>query len=121
MRSTIWRKTPRTDLPFAKIPSRRREGEYEHYDVTECQQHNQDILVGAKDSDFAGDTSQHRRSLTGIVVKLAGGVVLASSTSYQKTIALSSTEAEFTATALAGKSILYLRTIMEKIGLPQEQ
>ena len=53
-------------------------------------------------------------------MKLAGGAVLYSS-SYQATTATSSTEAEFTAAAQAGKSILYLRTIMDEIGLPQFQ
>ena len=36
-------------------------------------------------------------------------------------MAQSSTEAEFIAAADAGKYILYLRTIMEQIGLPQDQ
>ncbi len=41
-------------------------------------------------------------------------------TAYQATIAQSSTEAEFTAAADAAKYILYLRSLLEEIGLLQE-
>ena len=67
------------------------------------------------DSDFAGDTS-HRKSVSGIVIKLVGGAVLYK-TQYQPTIAGSSTEAEFTAATETGKYILHLRTILQEIGL----
>ena len=70
------------------------------------------------DSDFAGDTS-HRKSVSGIILRLAGGTIFYK-TKYQECIALSSTEAEFTAAAEAGKYILYVRSILEQIGIPQE-
>ena len=63
----------------------------------------------AVDSDWGGDTT-HRKSVTGYVIKLAGGAVYYK-TRFQDTIALSSTEAEFAAATDAGKSILYVRTI----------
>ena len=58
------------------------------------------------DSDWGND-KVHRRSVTGMVHMMAGGVI-AYKSKFQATIALSSTEAEFTAAAEAGKTILYL-------------
>ena len=76
-------------------------------------------MFGAVDSDYAGDT-EHRKSVTGIVLKLAGGSIFYK-TRYQECNALSSTEAEFTAAADAGKHILYVRSILEDIGIPQHE
>ena len=72
-----------------------------------------------KDSDWAGD-SNHRKSVTGIVIKLAGGTVLYKAR-FQDTLALSSTETEFIATVEAGKYILYLRSILQDIGMTQHE
>ena len=55
----------------------------------------------------------------GIVLKLASGAVLYKTT-YQATIVHSSTEAEITAAADAGKYILYLQSLLEEIGFLQE-
>ena len=66
------------------------------------------------DSDWGGDRS-HRRSVTGLLVLLAGGAI-AFKSKYQNSIALSSTEAEFTAAAEAGKTILYIRSILRELG-----
>lgn len=92
--------------------------DYDEYNVTQRQQHDPALLFGAVDSDHAGDVS-HRKSVTGICIKLAGGSILYK-TAYQPTPALSSTEAEFTAAAMAGKAILYVRSILHEIGLDQE-
>ena len=62
---------------------------------------------------------KHRKSVTGLVVKIAGGVVLYK-TAYQQVLAHSSTEAEFVAACDAGTYILYLRSLLEEIGLRQE-
>ena len=69
------------------------------------------------DSDWAGDTS-HKKSVTGMVLKIANGTILYK-TKYQDTVALSSTEAEFAATCEAGKSILYVRSILNEINIQQ--
>ena len=69
------------------------------------------------DSDWGSDRT-HRRSVTGLVVMLAGGVI-AYKSKYQPTIALSSTEAEFTAASETGKTILYLRSILHELGFSQ--
>ena len=71
----------------------------------------------AVDSNYAGDTS-HRKSVSGIIFKMAGGAIFYK-TKYQTTIAMSSTEAEFTAAAEAGKYILYVRSILAEICIPQ--
>ena len=71
------------------------------------------------DSDWGNDKA-HRRSVTGMAHMLAGGVI-AYKSKYQATVALSSTEAEFTAAAEAGKTILYLRSILQELGFPQYQ
>ena len=67
-------------------------------------------LGGGVDSDHAGDVS-HGKSVTGVVVKLAGGAVLYK-TAYQQSLAHSSTELEFVAACDAGKYILYLRSLL---------
>ena len=71
------------------------------------------------DSDHASD-STHKKSVTGINIQIAAGTVLYK-TKYQDTIAQSSTETEFVAASEAGKCILYVYTILEEIGLEQEQ
>ena len=69
------------------------------------------------DANWGGDRS-HRRSVTGLMVMLAGGVI-AYKTRFQFTVSLSSTEAEFTAAVEAGKMALYLRSILNELGFPQ--
>ena len=65
-----------------------------------------------------GDDKAHRRSVTGMAHMMAGGV-MACKSKFQATVALSSTEAEFTAAAEAGKTILYLRSILQELGYNQ--
>jgi hypothetical protein len=54
--------------------------------------HNETILVGYADADFAN--SVDRKSVTGYLFKLYGNLVVWASRK-QRTVALSSTEAEF--------------------------
>ena len=70
------------------------------------------------DSDWATCTKT-RRSFSGIIVQLAGGTI-AYKTKLQPTVALSSTEAEFMAACDAGKMILFIRSIMWDLGIPQQ-
>lgn len=60
-----------------------------------------------------------RRSLTGINVKLAGGPI-AYKTKLQPTVAMSSTEAEFMAACDAGKMMLFIRSILWDLDIPQQ-
>jgi hypothetical protein len=111
-----WRRTPRLDLPEGDIPKLKHNSNYDNYTINERQQ-KPDSLYTAVDSDHASDTS-HRKSVSGVCIKLAGGLVLYKSI-FQKSISLSSTEAEFYAAVSAGKYILYIRSIMSEIGLEQ--
>ena len=71
------------------------------------------------DASYANDT-EHRKSVTGIIARLAGGTILYKTT-FQDIVALSSTEAECIAACDAGKNSLYIRSIMEDIGLEQTE
>ena len=53
-------------------------------------------------------------------MKMAGGVVYYK-TRFQPTVALSSTEAEFIAACDAAKTILYVRSILEDVGIEQNK
>ena len=76
-------------------------------------------IHGAADSDWAGDTN-HRKSITGYIIKYAGGTIYYK-TKFQDTIAMSSTKAEFTAACDAAKAILYIRSILDEINVPQDE
>ena len=114
----FWRKELQDDLPDGAIPELRKDNNYNEKSVATRQQISINTSFCAKYSDWAGD-STHRKSVTGIVIKLAGGAILCKYR-FQDTIALSSTEAEFIAAVDAGKYILYLRCILEDIGLCQD-
>ena len=75
-------------------------------------------IHSAVDSDLAGGHTNCRTSVTGIIIQLTGGIILHNKTKYQDTITLSMTEAEFTATCDAGKTILYVNSILDGIKLP---
>ena len=110
-----WRPAPMMDLPEGPVP------------ITYKDNYNIDptiisttptTLQGMVDSDWAGDTT-HRKSVSGIILTIAGGCILYK-TKYQDTLALSTTEAEFTAACDAGKCILYVRSILDEIHVPQD-
>ena len=109
---TYWRPEHNKDLPSPLLS-------FEMEPDTETKiQDDASLLRAATDSDWGGDT-KHRKSVTGYVMKLAGGAIYYKSR-FQPTIALSSTEAEFVAATDAGKTILYIRTILEELGLEQK-
>ena len=76
-------------------------------------------LWGFVDADFASD-EETRRSHTGYCLFLNGGPVSWKSTR-QKSVSLSTAEAEWYAASEAGKEIVYLRHILEQFGLPQRK
>jgi hypothetical protein len=115
----FWRKQPRPDLTFVAPPECKNDNNYDENEIQERQQTTHNIMFGAVDSDYAGDTD-HRRSVTGIILRIGGGTIFYK-TKFQDTIALSSTEAEFIAAAEAGKYILYIHSILEQIGIPQDE
>ena len=112
----FWQKHIRDDLPDLPLPKQ----STENYNVDpNTHIDSSDIIHGLVDSDWGGD-SNHRRSVTGIIIKYAGGTIYFK-TKFQETIAMSSTEAEFTAACDAGKAILYVRSILNEIGVDQNE
>ena len=109
-----WRPAPYMDLPDVPFPSLRSS--------------RQDILPSPKmfpraplaysDSDWGSDSS-HRRSVTGIIIMVAGAAVVYK-THYQRAVALSSTEAEFVSASDAGKVALYIRSLLHDLGFAQD-
>ena len=57
--------------------------------------------------------------MTGTIGRLAGGTITYK-TKYQDIVALSSTEAEFIAACDAGKTCLYIRSILDDLGISQD-
>ena len=112
----FWRHHSRDDLPEQPLPSTN-ESQYIIDETIQCDSPN--IIHSNVDSDWAVD-STHRRSVSGILIKFCGGTIYYK-TKFQDTIALSSTEAEFTAACDAGKAILYVRSILNEIGVPQNE
>jgi hypothetical protein len=71
------------------------------------------------DSDYAKDVDG-RRSTSGYAMILAGGVVTYSS-KLQRTVALSSAEAEYMGLAHRTQEVLFLRELVKEMGLSQDQ
>lgn len=113
-----WREKPRNDLPKGNIPVLPHANNYDESQIQERKSKHK-ILTSYVDSDHASD-STHRRSVSGFHCTLAGGSVLFK-TKVQSIVAQSSTEAEFIAAAEAAKNILYVRTILQEIGIPQSK
>ena len=72
-------------------------------------------LIGYCDSDYAGDADT-RRSTTGYVYLLNGGAISWNS-KLQPTVAASSCEAEYMAAAAATKEALWLRKLLQDLGM----
>ena len=72
---------------------------------------------GYSDADWAGDPST-RRSTTGYVFML-GGTAVSWSSQLQRTVAASSVEAEYQASAAAVREALWLRKLAGDLGLAQ--
>ena len=111
-----WRTKKRLDKPRVQIPTCKEDNNYE---PQTREQHDPVDVRAAVDSDYAGD-ELHRRSVTGITIKIAGAAIYYK-TKFQTTVALSSTEAEFIAACEAAKVILYVRSILDDMGIDQEK
>ncbi|KAH9782190.1 Integrase catalytic domain-containing protein [Citrus sinensis] len=75
-------------------------------------------LWGYVDSDFTGDNDRGR-SLTGYLFML-NGCIISWKASLQHVVALSTTEAEYTATTEAVKEALWLKGMIEELGVSQK-
>ena len=76
-------------------------------------------LIACTDSDWASDPHT-RRSQTGFYLKLAGGIFSWTSRA-QRTIAHSSTEAEYMAICDAVKEAVYLKDLATKLGIWKQE
>lgn len=79
-----------------------------------------DQLSAYVDSNWAGEPGAGRRSRTGFVL-LYGASLIHYTSSLQKGITLSSTEAEYVALSDATKMIIWVRRILEEFGKKQER
>ena len=121
LRSTIdediiyWRKIPQQHhlLKPSKVPK------VYHLQAEPIDTTKEEKLIGSADSDWAGDQTD-RKSVSGIIMHLAGGAIHYK-TKYQEAVAHSSTEAEFVAACEAAKIALYLRSILDDIGIDQQE
>ena len=112
----FWRPTPRLELPEGPLPvinstlaDLRLDGRPEFPPL---------IAHAYADSDWA-TCPKTRRSFGGVCIRLAGGTI-AYKCRFQPTIAGSSTEAEFMAACDTGRTILYIRSILWDLDIPQE-
>jgi hypothetical protein len=118
---TYWCNTPHPSLPkiasppFLAAPSDR----HMSHDTSDADaQSTSTVIVGCVDSDWAADI-HHRRSISGIVFKLAG-VAIAWKCRVQTTITtLITSEAKYLAASDAGKIALYLHSVLDELHLPQ--
>ena len=111
-----WRTKHRLDRESGKIPKCPHNNNY----VPNTREQNFPTKSRATvDSDYANDVQQ-RTSVTGITIKIAGGSIYYK-TKFQATVALSSTEAEFIAACEAAKVILYVRSILDDMGVQQNE
>ena len=111
-----WRSKPRVDMKKGGLPQCHQSNNYTA--STRTQTHPNTVRATV-DSDYANDV-KHRRSVTGISIKIGGGAVFYK-TRFQPTVALSSTEAEFIAACEAAKIIPYVRSILDDVGIQQNE
>ena len=78
---------------------------------------NYNLVEGSVDSDYAGDLD-NRRSLTGFLFTL-NNCTISWKASLQSVVALSTTEAEYTAAAEAFKEAIWLRGMINELGYEQ--
>ncbi len=110
-----WRKMPNTALPT--VPNPTINSTPTDLLDTNRPAHAALDLHGYVDSDWA-TCPRTRRSLMGVCLRLAGGTI-AYKTKLQPTVAQSSTEAEFMGASDFGKLVLYVRSILWDLGIPQ--
>jgi len=71
------------------------------------------LLTAYADADWAGDVD--RKSTTGFLIEIYGNPVCWV-TKKQSTVALSSTEAEYVALAMASTEIVWIRNLLMELG-----
>lgn len=114
----FWRPKPRMDLPEHPVPTSNVSNHGQIPDQAKRPTHGPMEPHSYTDSNWAS-CLRTRRSTTGVAVQMSGGTI-AYKTRLQPTVALSSTEAEFMAACEAGKMLLYIRSILWDLGVPQQ-
>mmetsp|Transcript_5974 Transcript_5974/g.9126 ORF Transcript_5974/g.9126 Transcript_5974/m.9126 type:complete len:347 (-) Transcript_5974:1446-2486(-) len=111
-----WRQKPNMELPVGPHPNPVSKPE----DLSKFQQEPNPIrLHGITDSTW-GSCPKTRRSMMGILFMIAGGAVYYR-TRLHPTVAQSSSESELYSMTDSGKVALYIRSILEELGLIQLQ
>jgi hypothetical protein len=112
----FWRTTPPSELESILLPTIL---STEHdLLLTKRQQHNALNAHGMSNTDWVSCICT-QRTFTGSLIKLAGAAV-AYKTQLQDTIATSFTESEFMAAYKLGKMLLYVRSYLWDLNVPQE-
>ena len=112
-----WRPRPRDDKPAVPwtpplLPANESDGNLPAFPSPSSYTE----LLGLCDASF-GSCRKTRRSVTGLVFMVAGGVVYYKS-KLQTLVTVSSTEAELVSCVHAGKVAKYLRTVLTELGYP---
>jgi hypothetical protein len=112
----FWRTAPR--LEFKEGPLPQINSNKQDLLIEKRPEHAATQLHAYTDSDWA-TCVKTRRSFGGSCIRLAGGTI-AYKCKFQPTVAGSSTEAEFMAAYDTGKMILFVRSILWDLDIPQE-
>ena len=112
----FWRTSPRPEFKEGPIPIIN--SNKQDLLLDNRPNHDAKTVYAYADSDWA-TCVKTRRSFGGAVIRLAGGTI-AYKTKFQPTVAGSSTEAEFMAAYDTGKMILFVRSVLWDLGIPQE-
>jgi hypothetical protein len=112
----FWRTSPHPELQEAPPPTINSNANDIHLDGRP--DFNALTAHAFADSDWA-TCPKTCRSFGGVCIRLAGGTI-AYKCRFQPTIAGSSTEAKFMAACDTGKTILYIRSILWDLDIPQE-
>jgi len=112
----FWRTSPRSEFKEGPLPTVH--SNKSDLCLEDRPEHVATTLHAYANSDWA-TCVKTRRSFGGVCMRLAGGTI-AYKTKFQPTVAGSSTEAEFMAAYDAGKMILFVRSILWDLGIPQE-
>jgi len=111
-----WHTAPRDEFPEGPLP---KINSNKHDLLMEkCPEYDAHVLHAYADSDWASCVKT-RRSFGGSCIRLAGGTI-AYKSNFHPTVAGSSTEAKFMAAYDTGKMILFIRSILWDLGIPQE-
>ena len=113
---TFWRPKPINDLPHTPRPIVD-DSNYTVFIPPESNTANE--IYCYTDSDWANDSTT-RKSVSGTCIMLGGGAIVYK-TIVQRTVALSTTEAEFYSLTDAGKLVLYVRLVLSDLGIEQTQ